>query len=129
MTTINNQLTEILTTQIQLAEALLVLIKQQQQAIIHSDEDEVLRLVNRQQELLQPLSALEKERISFQKSRVEIEDSAIYTLEKTLRNIIGEVVEINNQNRVLIENSLRFVRQTLRILTNDYQRNLIDTRA
>ncbi len=125
----SNQLAEVLTTQIQLSEALLELLKLQQQAIIQSNEEEILNLVRRQQELLQPLSELEKERTKYSKSAEEFADESMRALEIRLKNLVREIVEINNQNRVLIENSIRFVRQTLRILTNDYQRNLVDTRA
>jgi hypothetical protein len=43
-----------------------------------------------------------------------------------LRQAVVRIVALNDQNRVLMRHSLKFVRETMRIITQDNTRNLVD---
>jgi flagellar biosynthesis/type III secretory pathway chaperone len=45
-----------------------------------------------------------------------------------LRTVVENIVAVNGRNRVLLERSRRFVDETLRIVTDDHTRTLIDQR-
>ena len=45
-----------------------------------------------------------------------------------LRSVVQNIVAVNGRNRVLLERSRRFVDETLRIVTYDHTRSLIDQR-
>ena len=46
---------------------------------------------------------------------------------KKLKGKVEKIMVVNNQNKMLLENSLRFVKRSLRIITQNYEKKLIDT--
>ncbi len=119
-----DQLEDVVRTEADLAEALLGLLKQQQNAIVHFQDAALVSLVEQQQEVLRPLEALEKERVKLATrsgDAIPVPQSA-----SRLRNVVREIIHTNGQNRALLESSLRFVHENIRILTEDFSRQLVD---
>ncbi|HUI09977.1 MAG TPA: flagellar export chaperone FlgN [Bacteroidota bacterium] len=54
--------------------------------------------------------------------------AAIAGAANRLRRVVGDIIAVNGQNRLLLERSRRFVEETLRIVTEDHTRTLIDQR-
>jgi flagellar biosynthesis/type III secretory pathway chaperone len=146
-----NDLERVITTEAEFAESLLEVIQQQQQAIVRFNASTLEELVEKQQEMLRPFDAMEKERASVSKGvleamsagggplvtksatlteliqNLEEEDaSRIAAIGERLRRAIEGVLSINRQNRVLLEHSLKFVRENIRLLTGGCSRQLVD---
>jgi len=115
---------DIVRTEAELAEALLGLLKQQQNAIVHFQDAALTSLLEQQQHLLVPLEALEKERARVFRAR----GAGSAPGSERLRSLAREIAAINRQNRTLLEQGLRFIHQNLRILTEDFTRKLVDAR-
>lgn len=145
------QLRELLRTEIELAEALMSVMRQQQRAIIYSDYDALHQLGLRQQELLVPLESLETERMHLVKSIMEecgwqqpeeqgtpvtlsellnnpnLPDAEeILRLGKKLRDAAQRVVALNEENGRLLSHTQNYIRESIRILTENYSRNIVD---
>lgn len=151
MTTIK-ELHEVITTEAELTEGLAKVLQQQQEAIIQNRADDLDVLVERSEELIHPIENLEKERArlaglvaqgndghtrskgvgltsrelvhSMHDSDAELITTAI----RRLRDASREVLRINHLNAPLLEHSQYFIRQTLRVATDDYKKNLVDKR-
>ena len=143
MTTID-QFTEVLRTEADLADAILGALHDQQEALVHFRNEDLLAAVERQQRLLAPMEGLERERINLCRSMMtggeELSTLASIathapadraaSLLKTgaqLREKAENIMIVSRQNRALLEHSLRFVKHTLRIMTENYARKLVDT--
>ncbi len=147
MTTID-QFAEVLKTESEVADAILGTLYEQQEAIIHFRDGAMIAAVERERQLLAPMESLERERENLCRAfdsttRPEISgkfnlsglarqlpqhDAAkILGAGKVLKDKVEKIMTVNNQNKMLLEHSLRFVRQSLRIMTNDYTKKLIDT--
>jgi flagellar biosynthesis/type III secretory pathway chaperone len=123
---INEKLAEVEKIETELAEVLLGLLKQQQNAIVHFRDAELTSLVEQQQNIIRPLEALEKERMHFMREGPSQEEGQSYR--QQLKSLVRQILEVNNQNKVLLENSLKFIHQNLRIMTDDYTKQLIDAK-
>lgn len=142
-------LREVMATEAELSEQLLQLMKMQQQALVQLDSITVEQTVEREQELLLPLEALEQERVRLTKeimtvlapqrqseepvhlnslmSMLSAEDAhRLSDVRNRLYQACDQVQKINYANKYLIEHSRRFVNETFRIVTNGYSRKLID---
>ncbi len=143
-------LTEVMTTEAEIAEQLVDVIAQQQRALVACDAEAVVATVDQQQELMIPLEGLEQERerltrelwqtvtheklddgkpvnLSALLSRLGANDAAsLSDAGSRLLAAIEKMMKLNQANQFLIEHSRRFVRETLRIVTNDYARQLVD---
>jgi flagellar biosynthesis/type III secretory pathway chaperone len=145
-----HHLTEVMATEAEIAEKLVDVIAQQQRALVACDTEAVVATVDQQQELLIPLEGLEKERermtrelwhsvapeavddtgpvnLSALLSRLERNDAMrLSDVSSRLLAAVEKMMKLNQANQFLIEHSRRFVRETLRIVTNDYARSLVD---
>jgi flagellar biosynthesis/type III secretory pathway chaperone len=145
-----DQLVNVLKAEADLAEALLGVVEEKQKALVHFKADEVARAVERERKLLIPMQELERERteiidslasnvsglpkeqgrhitVSELAAHIESEGSRkLKTLAVRLRATARRIQHRNQQNHVLLESSARFVKNTLRILTEDYSRQLVD---
>ncbi len=142
-----DQLEEILQTEIELAQALLAVLEEQQQAIVHLNINSLDELIAREHQLLKPIQDLEKERTkivnylspsSSQKNNAAIplrefvehlnaEDAKrISDLGTKLSGKVEDILNINRRLKILLNQSLRFVRESVGILTNNYSKQLID---
>ena len=146
MTTID-QFAELLRTEADVADAILGTLYEQQEAIMSFRDGAIMAAVERQRKLLEPMEALERERESLCRAfdstmrsgvngqfslstlaqRLPRNDAAeILGAGKKLKGKVEKIMMVNRQNKMLLENSLRFVRHSLRIMTDNYAKKLID---
>jgi flagellar biosynthesis/type III secretory pathway chaperone len=146
------ELVNVLKTEADLSEALLAVIEEKQNALVHFKVDDVAAAVERERKLLKPIQELERERSEIVENlaseveelrgrtqRCTIHELAGHMEGEVARRIIGLAQRIrstgqriqrrNQQNNVLLESSARFVKNTLRILTEDYSRQLVDQKV
>jgi flagellar biosynthesis/type III secretory pathway chaperone len=123
----NDNLEEVVRTEAEIAEVLLGLVRQQQNAIVHFQEAALRTILEQQEELLRPFEALEKERVRLMGSAT-IDDESVPPVAKKLQRLAQEISDLNKQNRTLLEHSMKFVHQNIKILTEDFSRKLIDAR-
>ncbi len=151
MTTID-ELKEVLQAEAELAEALVKVMSEKQQAIVRFEGEELARTTRREEELMKPIQDLERERIRFTSEiganlvpraaavaePLKIRDLVRYLNSREARQISGivarlhqaveQITNINEQNKILLKHSLHFVQETLRIVTSDHTKQLIDQR-
>jgi flagellar biosynthesis/type III secretory pathway chaperone len=139
------QLRDVVTAEAQLSEGLVSVLQLQQEALVRNDVTELQTLVDRSEELMHPMVALERERERLSEmimgnavkgGAVRSDDlvrrvggnegAALANVIRRLRVASREIVRINDLNRPLLEHAQAFIRQTLRAATDDYRKNLID---
>lgn len=125
----NESLTNILKTEAELAEALLGVLREQQNAIIHFRGSSLTQLIEQQHSLLRPLEQLEKERQKLFDAMNHNENEDVTKHKKRLKSLVQQIVEINQQNKELLENALRFVHYNIRLLTEGFTKQLIDAKV
>jgi flagellar biosynthesis/type III secretory pathway chaperone len=125
----NNRLQEIIQSEMQFAEELSGLLQRQQQAIIHFKDGSLAGLVEDEQRLLRSLEALEKERVQLMGKNSLASDKSIEPLKQKMKVLAQQILDTNRQNRVLIDNALTFVRQIVRVLTQNFTKQLVDTKV
>jgi flagellar biosynthesis/type III secretory pathway chaperone len=148
MATIDD-LEKVMLTEIELAEALLGILSEQREAIVCVEPDALIEAIGRGEELVQPLEALERERIrisgelwssigdpgidgtgvnvSALTSRLPDGDAArIGGLGGRLRRTIEHILQVNTENKPLIDNALKFVRENMRIIRENFPVPLVD---
>jgi flagellar biosynthesis/type III secretory pathway chaperone len=144
-----DELTKVLQAEADLADALLTIIEDKQQALVHFQPDGLAQAVERERELLKPIQELERERTQIVSrlarevktpdglaERLTVSELAKYVepepgrklsvLAARLRKTASRIQHRNQQNHVLLESCSRFVKNTLRIVTDDYSRQLVD---
>jgi flagellar biosynthesis/type III secretory pathway chaperone len=147
MTTID-QFEEILKTETDVADAIIDNLYEQQQAIIQFRDKAILEAAERGRRLLEPMESLEREREKLCRafdSTMHPESNGTFRLSglarslpndqaakilgagKVLKGRVEKIMTVNNQNKMLLDHSLRFVRQSLRIMTDNYTKKLVDT--
>lgn len=146
------ELERVMETEVEVGEALLQLLSRKQRSIVGIQGDMLSSLAVEEQKLLKPLHELESERmrlaaelagaasvpVTEETRQVSIDelleslDAAdavrISTMAARLRTVVERLLHMNDQNRVLLQRSLRFVQDTLRLVTDDHTRQLVDHR-
>lgn len=147
------QLGQILQTEADLVEALVGVMEQKQQSIVRFDAGALNTLTQREQDLLVPFQALEGERAKLAEElsdgmsaertpgeepprtvrellvALEVPPEAAVTAHAArLRGAVQRVQDLSSQNRMLMKHSLKFVRETLRLITNGHTKSLVDQR-
>jgi hypothetical protein len=138
---------EVLTAEVDLAESLLKTMVAQRDAIIAMDAERVAETVIQEQTLIKPMLPLERERMRLAGEIIgrrklapddgfpmreilacltEEEGRPLQSLGARLKSLTMQITEINRQNRLLLEQSLSFVRENIRALTENYSRALVD---
>jgi flagellar biosynthesis/type III secretory pathway chaperone len=125
----NNRLQEIIQSEMQFAEELSGLLRRQQQAIIHFKDGSLMALVEDEQRLLRSLEVLEKERVQLMGKTVMVSDKSIEPLKQKMKVLAQQILDTNKQNRALIDNALMFVRHLVRALTQNFTKQLVDTKV
>jgi flagellar biosynthesis/type III secretory pathway chaperone len=148
----SEELERVLQSELDLTETLYALLTRKQRAIIDLDVDGLTALTKEAEDLVEPLRKLERERTQLvmelagtvsgdADGRVpegidrlaallpagvstRLTDRAV-----RLRLTVERIVKVNRQNKALLDSSLRFVRETLRFVTDDHRRNLVDHKA
>ena len=144
-----DRLINILVAETDLAQALLIVIEEKQEALIHMNADKLAAMVERERKLLKPTKDLERERIKLLSEiacdikglqpavgQVSLSDlirhadadsaKRLSTHRENMITVAKRIQARNHQNRVLLENSSRFVKNMIRILTGDNTRRLVD---
>jgi hypothetical protein len=149
----NSDLLTVLKEEADLAEALVDVLHEKQRSLVNFHGDEIGVLSLREEALMKPFKDLELERermVSDLSTQVGVEnyaDGKPATLRSLLSRVEGldalriggeadrlrkaaeTIVNLNAQNRVLLQHSLRFVRETLKIITENHTRQLLDHRV
>ena len=147
------ELERVLEAEVELGEALLQLLASKQRSIVGLQSDALSKLLSQEEQLLRPFQNLESERMRLTAELVGAGDGnvlpatapvsvvdlmdhlpatdsvRISTMATRLRTIVERILLMNGQNRVLLQRSLRFVQDTLRLVTEDHTRALVDHRA
>jgi flagellar biosynthesis/type III secretory pathway chaperone len=136
------ELTSVIQQEAEIAELLEALLKEKQNAFIYWKPEELDSVVKQEESFIRRIAELEKIRISLvthlsqngeQKKLSIIADEFgsedLRTQSKRLRAASESVIKKNDQNKQLLQSSLSFVQHTLVLLTNNYQRQLIDQKA
>jgi hypothetical protein len=139
----------VMSTEVELASTLLDTMTRQRSAIIAMDAESVAETVIREQNLIKPMIPLERERmrlaaeiigrrrlgpdVAFPLHEIlaclpDDEVQPVQVLGERLTVLTRQITEVNRQNRLLLEQSLKFVRENIRTLTENYSRNLVDQR-
>lgn len=147
------ELERIMQTEVEVGEALLQLLARKQRTIVGLQSDALTALTVQEEHLLKPFEELEAERtrVTAELARGDREPSAdhgqgitvnellerlpaadalrVSTIAARLRTVVERILHMNEQNRILLQRSLRFVQETLRLVTADHTRQLVDHRA
>ncbi len=148
-----DELKEVLQAEAELAEALVKVMTEKQQAIVRFEGEELARTTRREEELVKPIQDLERERVRYTSEigaslapnaagtsaePLKIRDLVKYLSTKDARQLSGvaarlhqaveQITNINEQNKILLKHSLHFVQETLRIVTSGHTKQLIDQR-
>ncbi len=147
------ELERVLEAEVELGEALLQLLANKQRSIVGLQSEVLSQLLAQEEQLLRPFQTLEVERVRLTAALVGASDSGpkptygtisvvelmdhlpatdsvrIATMATRLRTVVERILLMNGQNRVLLQRSLRFVQDTLRLVTEDHTRALVDHRA
>ncbi len=140
--TTSEQLCHILTTQADLMDAISQVLGETQTALLNSDGSALERCTAREEELLRPFHDLESERlrcvaelkpasgsVSDVLSRIpEGERATVSGLAARMQESAKAIVELNGMNAILLTSAQRFVQETLRIVTDNHRRKLVDER-
>jgi flagellar biosynthesis/type III secretory pathway chaperone len=137
-----NELIAVIQQEADIAETLETLLKEKQNAFINWNPEELDIVVKEEETLLHRITELEKKRtllvsqlskngkekkLSTIADEFGAEDLRIQA--KRLRAASERVMKKNSQNKKLLQSSLSFVQHTLALLTNNFQRKLIDQKA
>ncbi|MBK7258350.1 MAG: flagellar protein FlgN [Ignavibacteriae bacterium] len=147
------ELERVLAAEVELGEALLQLLMNKQRSIVGLQSEALSMLLAQEEQLLRPFQNLEAERVRLTAALVGAADHGtipagdpisvvelmehlpatdslrISTMATRLRTVVERILQMNGQNRVLLQRSLRFVQDTLRLVTEDHTRALVDHRA
>jgi len=147
------ELAQILKAEVDLMTALAGVMAEKQQAIVRFQGDLLAACTEREEELTRPLEALEGERIKCATALTEMlrggsgtplkaplplrelivrlnedESGSLADLSDRMHKSVQHIVEMNGYNRTLLQHSLQFVQQTLRIITDNHRKQLVDER-
>ncbi len=139
------EMIRILKEETEIAESLGELLKSKQRAFVKWNSGELAGVVKDEEGLLHQLSILEKERaIIFRALRPGSPENQgetmreylehypspeLQELYERLKNASSAVLKRNGQNKRLLQSSLSFVHHTVRTLTDNYQRRLLDQKV
>ena len=142
----------ILETEAEVATGIYDQVTREMEAIIRLSARDLAETVSAETELLKPLEQLDRERARcaeeigrrlFPDGTSDVRRMTVRELVRylppaeavavsgaadRLRSVVENIVAANGRNRVLLERSRRFVDETLRIVTDDNTRTLIDQR-
>jgi flagellar biosynthesis/type III secretory pathway chaperone len=135
-------LTAVIKQEADLAEQMETLLKEKQNAFIDWKPEELDTVVKEEEGYLHQITELEKKRTALvisltkdghQKKLTELADEfgsdELRKEAKRLRRASERVMKKNIQNKQLLQSSLAFVQNTLALLTNNFQRQLVDQKA
>lgn len=131
----------------ELSEVLADVMARKQRSILGLQSDTLMELTRREEELISPLNNLERERARIVeellrangvtgRTSLSVRELVRYlpptdavrisSRAARLRGVVERILSINDQNRILLQRSQRFVNDTLRMITEDNTRQLVD---
>lgn len=142
----NKRLAEVTALETAEFEIMADILVKKQNAIARLDTKAIQGLVSEELSKMNDIRKLEKDRAEILKSldvsgkelndpvsltkKIGREDSDSYTeLHRNFRAAFEKVRKLNDMCQVLLLHSLAFIRQNIRILTDDGKRKLVDKRA
>lgn len=150
MATTIEELEQVMQSEVELGESLLSVMREKQRSIVGLHGEHLTTVVVQEEELIRPFQQLEQRRVALAKTLVgwmpgsttevpvslaeilrHLEPSdalRISTISMRLRTVSERIIHMNEQNRILLQRSLRFVQETLRMVTDDHTRQLVDHR-
>ncbi len=140
--TTSEQLCHIMTAQADLMDAITQVLGDTQTALLNSNGSDLERCTAREEELLHPFHDLESERLrcvaELSPERGSLTDvlgrlpendrTIVKGLAARMQQSASAIAELNALNTALLTSAQRFVQETLRIVTNDHRRKLVDER-
>lgn len=147
------ELERVMETEVEMGEALLQLLTRKQQSIVGLQSDTLTSVLAQEETLLKPFRDLESVRTRLTAELIESgalpagdetrnvpveallghlnagDAVRISTMAARLRTVVERILHMNNQNRLHLQRSLRFVQDTLRLVTDDHTRQLVDHRV
>lgn len=141
-----NELIETLEQEISAVEALREVILLKQHAIIKHDYDALKEAIGQEEAAVQRVRQLEQQRLAFIAHCIDDLDSKMKMLtlndliqqldgdltnvltkfEQRLQAAMRQVSYINDQNKLLVNNSLNFIKETINIVTENRTRQLVN---
>lgn len=150
METVIEELERIMQTEVEIGESLLRVMTSKQRSIVGLHGDSLTSLVVEEEELIRPFQQLEERRVRLTSELVgrpsteehppivtitellrhlkPTDALRISTMSTRLRTVSERIIHMNEQNRILLQRSVRFVHDTLRLVTDDHTRQLVDHR-
>ncbi len=150
METMIEELGSVMQSEVELGESLLRVMMHKQRSIVGLHGDDLTSLVVQEEELIKPFQQLEERRVRLAAEiagrpvlmekgtattitellrHLSPSDALrISTMSARLRTVSERIIHMNDQNRILLHRSLRFVQETLRLVTDDHTRQLVDHR-
>ncbi len=142
------ELAEILELECSLLEGLLMNLKNQQDALIRQDSETLVRLMEASYEIIKPIESLETERMQFNSALLsqfiaesssenmklsylldylpDEESSNLKWLGEKVRNTMIDIGKVNKENKLLLEYLLSFVKENIKLVTENYSKQLVD---
>jgi len=146
------ELEQVMQKQVEVGESLLQVMTHKQRSIVGIRGDELAAILVREESLITPFRDLEVARSRLTAEIVGggagLDASAgrfvtvaevlghvpagdalrISTIAARLRTVVERILHMNEQNRIFLQRSMRFVQDTLRLVTEDHTRQLVDHR-
>ena len=150
MATMIEELERVMESEVELGESLLQVMTRKQQSIIGLHGDNLTSLVVQEEGVIRPFQQLEERRVRLTRElsgqspectegptvtlRELLQHLApsdavrIATMSARLRTVSERIIHMNEHTRILLQRSVRFVQETLRLVTEDHTRQLVDHR-
>lgn len=150
MGTMVEDLERVMQSEVEVGESLLRVMAQKQRSIVGLHGDQLTSVLVQEEEMIRPFQELELRRMRItngivgrSEERKEGETITlaellrhlspsdavrISTMSMRLRTVTERIIHMNEQNRLLLQRSLRFVQETLRLVTEDHKRQFVDHR-
>ena len=149
MTRTAEQLADVLQSEAEVSDELLKAMEKKQESLIYFKADVMADAVDRERSLLKQMRELEQERerivadlasgvpaLKGRSNGPTVSELVRYVegntglrlseLAQRIKTVGHRVQQKNQQNRMLLDSSARFIKNTLRILTDDNARQLVD---
>lgn len=132
---------------------LLEIIKNKQKSLVERDDDSIKQSVKREEKVLLKIQSLEEKRIRavetiYSENNLNIEDHKISTLLENLKsgldensiealvdyklnikNLIFEIMKLNQQNMFLIQHTRQFFSETINAILSSTKKSLLDRKG
>jgi len=145
------QLAKIMDMEASVAEEIIKVLTDEQNSLINFSGDELELSVERCSEMIRRMNALERDRMrilsnamkgtpaekyasspeAFDRLMSVLDNrggikSKLKTSRERLRNAVAGVVQRNSVNSILLEHSMNYAQQSIKLITSDFSRQIVD---